>query len=39
MLIQITNRCHIGCPHCMQESTAKGKHMSETAQGDRPRVR
>lgn len=29
MLIQITNRCHMGCPHCMQESTARGKHMTE----------
>ena len=27
MLIQITNRCHMGCPHCMQESAANGKHM------------
>lgn len=29
MLIQITNRCHMGCPHCMQDSTARGKHMTE----------
>lgn len=29
MLIQITNRCHMGCKHCMQCSNAKGKHMSE----------
>ena len=29
MLIQITNRCHMGCPHCMQESVANGKHMTE----------
>ena len=29
MLIQITNRCHMGCPHCMQESGPHGKHMTE----------
>lgn len=29
MLIQITNRCHMECPHCMQDSNPKGKHMSE----------
>lgn len=29
MLIQITNRCHMGCPHCMQDSKANGKHMTE----------
>ena len=29
MLIQITNRCHMGCPHCMQESGPKGRHMTE----------
>lgn len=29
MLIQITNRCHMMCPHCMQNSNARGKHMKE----------
>lgn len=29
MLIQITNRCHMGCPHCMQDSGPKGRHMSD----------
>jgi len=29
MLIQITNKCHMGCPHCMQDSTPRGKNMSE----------
>lgn len=29
MLIQITNRCHMGCPHCMQDSNPAGRHMSE----------
>lgn len=29
MLIQITNRCHMGCPHCMQDATPRGKHMTE----------
>ncbi len=29
MLIQITNRCHMGCPHCMQDSKPKGKHMTD----------
>lgn len=29
MLIQITNRCHMKCPHCMQDSTPKGRHMTE----------
>lgn len=29
MLIQITNRCHMGCPHCMQDSKPRGKHMKE----------
>ena len=27
MLIQITNRCHQGCPHCMQDSNPLGEHM------------
>lgn len=29
MLIQITNRCHMGCYHCMQNSTPSGEHMTE----------
>lgn len=29
MLIQITNRCHMGCPHCMQDSNPQGQHMTE----------
>lgn len=29
MLIQITNRCHMGCPHCMQDSNPRGKHMTD----------
>lgn len=29
MLIQITNRCHEGCGHCMQCSNPAGGHMSE----------
>lgn len=28
MLIQITNRCSEGCPHCMQNSLPDGPHMS-----------
>lgn len=28
MLIQITNRCHMGCHHCMQNSTPSGEHMT-----------
>lgn len=23
MLIQITNRCHMGCKHCMQDASPK----------------
>lgn len=29
MLIQITNRCHMECPHCMQDSNPDGPHMSD----------
>ena len=29
MLIQITNHCTLECPHCMQNSTMNGNHMSE----------
>ena len=28
MLIQITNHCTMNCPHCMQNSTTNGNHMS-----------
>lgn len=28
MLIQITNTCHMLCPHCMQRSDATPRHMS-----------
>lgn len=27
MLIQITNRCYEGCPHCMQDSNYLGRDM------------
>ena len=30
MLIQITNRCRMGCPHCMQDSRPDGGLMDET---------
>lgn len=29
MLIQITNRCYMGCLHCMQNSSPRGKHMKQ----------
>lgn len=29
MLIQITNRCYMNCPHCMQNSNPRGQHMTE----------
>lgn len=28
MLIKITNKCHRGCSHCLENSTPKGEHMS-----------
>lgn len=28
MLIKITNRCHAGCSHCMENSTPAGEHMT-----------
>ena len=28
MLIMITNRCHMECPHCMQDAKPSGKHMT-----------
>lgn len=33
MLIQITNRCHMGCKHCMQDASPKGKHMTDETFG------
>ena len=29
MLIMITNRCHMGCPHCMQDAKPSGKLMTD----------
>ena len=29
MLIMLTNRCHMGCPHCMENASSKGKHMTD----------
>lgn len=29
MLVQITERCQMGCPHCMNNSSLDGQHMSE----------
>lgn len=29
----ITNRCHMGCPHCMQDATPKGRHMTDETFG------
>ena len=29
MLIQITNRCHMGCKHCLQDASPNGKHMTD----------
>lgn len=29
MLIQITNHCTMNCPHCLQNSTTNGNHMTE----------
>ena len=28
MLLQITNKCHMMCPHCLQDSKPEGKHMT-----------
>lgn len=28
MLIMLTNRCHMGCTHCMQDATASGRLMT-----------
>lgn len=28
MLISITEQCHMGCPHCMDNATPEGNHMS-----------
>ena len=29
MNILITNRCHMNCPHCMEDATPDGRHMTE----------
>lgn len=29
MLIMLTTRCHMDCPHCMQEANAHGRHMND----------
>ena len=29
MLIMLTTRCHMDCPHCMQEANANGRHMTD----------
>ncbi len=29
MLIKVTNKCSMGCNHCMEDSTPAGSHMSE----------
>ena len=29
MLIQITNRCHMGCKHCLQDAKPRGRHMTD----------
>ena len=29
MLIMITNRCHMMCPHCLQDAKPSGKHMTD----------
>lgn len=28
MLIRITNRCMMGCNHCMVDATPEGEHMA-----------
>ena len=28
MLLQITNKCHMMCPHCLQDSKPEGNHMT-----------
>lgn len=28
MLIKVTNKCSMGCSHCMEDSTLKGEHMT-----------
>lgn len=30
MLIKVTNKCSLGCSHCMEDSTVKGAHMDES---------
>lgn len=34
MLIQITNRCHMDCPHCMQDAKSDGRHMTDDTFGE-----
>lgn len=34
MLIQITNRCRMGCPHCLEASTPDGGLMDEATIGN-----
>ena len=29
MLLQITNRCHMGCPHCLDDATPNGPIMTD----------
>lgn len=29
MLIMLTSRCHMDCPHCMQDAQPDGRHMTE----------
>ena len=29
MLLMLTNRCHMDCPHCMQDARPDGQHMTE----------
>lgn len=33
MLLDITNTCRMGCPHCMQRSTPEPQHMSDETFG------
>lgn len=33
MLIMITNRCHMNCPHCMQDAKPSGKMMTDETFG------
>lgn len=33
MLIKVTNRCEMGCSHCMENSTIRGEHMTASIFG------